>query len=68
LTPYWAAHSDLFNSIFNRIKTLVFNAETPYGLIAFSDKNGTNGYYSKNITHDDAQKIKGILINRGLRS
>ena len=33
---------------------MIFNAETPYALIEFSDKKGTTGYYSKNVTSGDA--------------
>jgi hypothetical protein len=46
----------------------VFSAETPYGLIAFPDKNGTSGYYSKNVTSEDAEKVKTLLIKKGIRS
>ena len=37
-------------------------------MIAFSDQKGTSGYYSKNITQGDAEKIKEILIGRGIKS
>ena len=47
---------------------MIFNAESPYGLIDFSDKHGTTGYYSKNVTSSDAEKIKDILIKRGIKS
>ncbi len=67
-TPYWAAHPQEFGHIYDRISKLLFIADTPYGLIDFSDKNGTNGYYSKNITFKDAEKIKNIMIKKGIRS
>jgi hypothetical protein len=31
-------------------------------LIQFSDKDGTTGYYSKNCTSEDAEKVKKVLI------
>lgn len=37
-------------------------------MIDFSDKNGTSGYYSKNLHYSDAQKIKEILMKKGIRS
>lgn len=67
-TPYWSANSEQFNSIYNRIGKVIFESNTPYGLIDFADKNGTNGYYSRNVTFEDAQKIKDILIKKGIRN
>lgn len=68
LTPYWSCHKEEFNKIYDLIRTQVFHYDSPYGLIDFSDKNGTTGYYSKNITFADAEKIKEILIKKGLRA
>jgi len=67
-TPYWSQHAADFQNIYGRIGKLVFNAETPLGLVAFSDHNGTSGYYSKNVTEADAEKIKEILIGKGIKS
>lgn len=53
-TPYWSAHPQQFEKIYERIEPSIFNAETPFALIDFSDKKGTSGYYSKNITSADA--------------
>lgn len=47
---------------------MIFDAETPLGHIDFSDKNGTSGYYSKNVTSADAEAVKEILIGRGIKS
>jgi dipeptidyl-peptidase III len=67
-TPYWSVHAEDFEKIYSRIGKMIFNAETPYALINFVDKNGTSGYYSKNITSFEAEKVKDITIGKGLKS
>lgn len=67
-TPYWSSHEEDFNKIWERIETYIFTAEKPYALIQFSDKEGTSGYYSKNCTSTDAEKVKKILIDKGIMS
>jgi hypothetical protein len=37
-------------------------------LINFADKDGTTGYYSANVTTQDAEKVKEILIKKGFMS
>lgn len=67
-TPHWSANAENFNKIYSRIEKLVFNAETPYALIGFSDKKGTSGYYSRNVTSADAEKVKDILMSKSIMS
>ena len=67
-TPYWSANSQQFERIYERVGPSIFNAETPYALIDFSDKKGTSGYYSKNVTSADAEAVKNLLIERGIHS
>lgn len=67
-TPYWAKNDVEFDKIYNRIGKMIFNAETPYALIDFSNNNGTSGYYSKNITSADAEVIKEATIKRCMKS
>ena len=68
LTPYWSAHEEEFNRIYDRIVKFLFNHETPYGLIDWAEKKGTTGYYSPNVTLADAEKVKAITIKKGLKS
>ena len=67
-TPYWSKNQETFEKIYSRIGKMIFNAETPYALIDFSDKKGTSGYYSRNVTFEDAEKVKNIMIGRKLMS
>ena len=67
-TPHWSANAENFNKIYSRIEKLVFNAETPFALIDFSDKKGTSGYYSRNVVSADAEKVKDILISKSIMS
>jgi hypothetical protein len=67
-TPYWSAHKEDFENIYSRIGKMVFNAEAPYSSIGFSDKEGTSGYYSKNVTSVDAEAVKEITIGKGIKS
>ena len=39
----------------------MYQHESPYGLINFSDQKGTSGYYSQNVTQADAERVKAAL-------
>lgn len=67
-TPYWSTHQADFEKIYSRIGKLIFNAETPYAHIDFSDKHGTSGYYSKSVTSADAELVKELTISKGIKS
>jgi len=66
--PYWSNHAEEFEKIWSRIGKYIFEFNKPYALIQFSDKEGTTGYYSKNCTSEDAEKVKKVLIEKGIMS
>lgn len=65
---YWKGQPDRFVSIYNRICKQIFAHEKPFGLLNFSNKGGTTGYYSANVSESEAEKIKGVFIKKGKMS
>ncbi len=68
LSSYWSNHQEEFCKIYDRIEKFIFTYDKPYGLLDFSDKEGTTGYYSGNISTGDAEKVKEVTVKRGLMS
>lgn len=67
-SPYWSKNEVEFGQIWKQIEKFIFAYEKPYALLQFSNKEGTTGYYSPNCTSDDAEKVKTILIKKGMMS
>ena len=51
-------HKDLMETIMERIETEMFTESEPFSRIGFRDENnGTNSYYSSNVTKNEAKRI-----------
>ncbi len=64
-TAYFEKHSEEFEEIYERIKDYIFIKEGGRK-IDYGENGGTNGYHTSNLTQLDAQKIKTLLIKKGL--
>jgi len=54
----YAIHKDVMEEIMNKIEREVYTEDEPFARLGFRDENnGTNSYYSSNITKDDAKMI-----------
>ena len=67
-SAYWSKNEVQFHGMWNKISKQIFAWEKPYALINFSNKEGTTGYYSANCSNEDAEKVKKILIDKGIMS
>ena len=55
------ANNDIASNIWSKIGDLVYNNNSPYHQINFPDKQGVTGYYSSNVTSEDAELVKAFL-------
>lgn len=57
----YETHSDVMNSIFEKIEREVYTEEEPFFRIGFRDENkGTTSYYSSNVTKADAKLVDDL--------
>ena len=56
----------MIDEIWNRIGREVYTEDDPHQKIGFPDKNGVTGYYSANVTADDAKFIDEFCQSKGI--
>ncbi|CAD8147171.1 unnamed protein product [Paramecium octaurelia] len=54
------------DQVWDNIRKYIYNYEKPYGLIDLQDKNGSNSYYSTNLSGELLEAVDKYLIAQGV--